>query len=366
VSSALRARRAPTRRRSRPRTRPARRRRRAGAGGRCRARSCARSASPRAPCRRSGRRRRRPPPTPASRAGPPARPPPAARRSRRPTSARRSPRARRRAPPTWPSWRRGPARASGGSLAARHGAGRGSPPARKRAEQGRGGERDERPGHPHRVETVETAPADRARAARRRPRPDQPPTSACPELAGRPRGHVTMFHATAAARPAAITTIPVSPSMVTMPPTVSATAVPRSSGPRRLKVAASSAACSGLAARVATSPAIAFDACAARSSPRTPRPARSRGRSPHPQGSAPDRDHAPHGLPARRTAHGHAQRQARRAHVREPAAHPARADRDAHGLRLAALKHAAHMADPERPALLLVLGHELQASGLAG
>jgi hypothetical protein len=92
------------------------------------------------------------------------------------------------------------------------------------------------------------------------PAPTRPPTSACPELAGRPRAQVKRFHITAEARPAAITAIPVLPSAVTIPPTVSATAAPRSSGPSRLNAAASSAACSGRAARVATSAAIALDA----------------------------------------------------------------------------------------------------------
>ena len=47
---------------------------------------------------------------------------------------------------------------------------------------------------------------------------------------------------------------------VTMPPIVSATAAPTSSGPTRLKIAAITIACSGVAPRVATSVAIAFDA----------------------------------------------------------------------------------------------------------
>jgi hypothetical protein len=46
----------------------------------------------------------------------------------------------------------------------------------------------------------------------------------------------------------------------TMPPIVSATAAPTSSGPTRLKIEAITIACSGVAARVATSVAIAFDA----------------------------------------------------------------------------------------------------------
>ena len=45
-----------------------------------------------------------------------------------------------------------------------------------------------------------------------------------------------------------------------MPPIVSATAAPTSSGPSVLKKAASTIACAGVAPRVATSVAIAFDA----------------------------------------------------------------------------------------------------------
>ncbi len=45
-----------------------------------------------------------------------------------------------------------------------------------------------------------------------------------------------------------------------MPPIVSATAAPSSSGPSRLKTEARTIACSGRAARVATSVAIALDA----------------------------------------------------------------------------------------------------------
>ena len=47
---------------------------------------------------------------------------------------------------------------------------------------------------------------------------------------------------------------------VTMPPIVSATAAPTSKGPSMLKNEAIRIACSGVAARVATSVAIAFDA----------------------------------------------------------------------------------------------------------
>jgi hypothetical protein len=46
----------------------------------------------------------------------------------------------------------------------------------------------------------------------------------------------------------------------TMPPIVSATAAPTNSGPIKLKIEAITIACSGVAARVATSVAIAFDA----------------------------------------------------------------------------------------------------------
>ena len=92
------------------------------------------------------------------------------------------------------------------------------------------------------------------------PAPTRPPTSACPELEGSPRALVTRFQVTAAASPATMITIPVLPDTVTIPPTVSATAAPSRSGPSRLKTAASSAACSGLAPRVVTSAAIALDA----------------------------------------------------------------------------------------------------------
>lgn len=74
---------------------------------------------------------------------------------------------------------------------------------------------------------------------------------------GSPRAQVNKFQATAAVSPAAITAT-VAPSMI--PPTVSATAAPSSSGPSRLNPAASSAACAGVAPRVATSAAIEFDA----------------------------------------------------------------------------------------------------------
>jgi hypothetical protein len=90
--------------------------------------------------------------------------------------------------------------------------------------------------------------------------PTSPPTSACPELDGKPSRHVARFQVTAAARPAPITSIVTSGGTVTMPPIVSATAAPRNSGPSRLKTDASRIACRGVAARVATSVAIAFDA----------------------------------------------------------------------------------------------------------
>jgi hypothetical protein len=68
---------------------------------------------------------------------------------------------------------------------------------------------------------------------------------------------VTRFQTTAASSAEAI--IVRSPP-ATIPPTVSATAAPSNSGPSRLNTAARSAACNGVAARVATSAAIEFDA----------------------------------------------------------------------------------------------------------
>ena len=90
--------------------------------------------------------------------------------------------------------------------------------------------------------------------------PTSPPTSAWPELDGRPSRQVTKFQVTAAARPAPITSTVTSGGTVTSPPIVSATAAPRNSGPSRLNTDASRIACSGVAARVATKVAIAFDA----------------------------------------------------------------------------------------------------------
>ena len=90
--------------------------------------------------------------------------------------------------------------------------------------------------------------------------PTRPPTSAWPELDGSPSAQVATFQSSAASSPAPITSTPVAPPTVTMPPIVSATALPTTSGPSRLKTAAISTACSGRAARVATSAAIAFDA----------------------------------------------------------------------------------------------------------
>ena len=57
-----------------------------------------------------------------------------------------------------------------------------------------------------------------------------------------------------------MTSIAARPSIATMPPIVSATAAPTSSGPSVLKTVASTIACAGVAARVATSVAMAFDA----------------------------------------------------------------------------------------------------------
>jgi hypothetical protein len=90
--------------------------------------------------------------------------------------------------------------------------------------------------------------------------PTRPPTSAWPELEGSPSAHVATFQKIAASSPAAITSTPVSPPTVTMPPIVSATAAPTNSGPTRLKIEAITIAWSGVAARVATSVAIAFEA----------------------------------------------------------------------------------------------------------
>ena len=101
-----------------------------------------------------------------------------------------------------------------------------------------------------------TAPAPPSMSAA----PTRPPTSACPELDGSPSHHVSPFHATAASSPAAITAIAASPWIATMPPIVSATAAPNSSGPSVLNTAASSIAWAGRATRVATSAAIAFEA----------------------------------------------------------------------------------------------------------
>ncbi len=58
----------------------------------------------------------------------------------------------------------------------------------------------------------------------------------------------------------AITRFASEASTMTMPPIVFATAAPSSSGPSRLKIDASTIACFGVAARVATSAAIAFAA----------------------------------------------------------------------------------------------------------
>ena len=71
---------------------------------------------------------------------------------------------------------------------------------------------------------------------------------------------MSRFQATAAARPDPITAVAADGATVTMPPIVSATAAPTSSGPSMLKIEAITIACSGVAARVATSVAIAFDA----------------------------------------------------------------------------------------------------------
>ena len=90
--------------------------------------------------------------------------------------------------------------------------------------------------------------------------PTSPPTRAWPELDGRPSRQVSRFQVTAAARPEPITSTAPAGATVTMPPIVSATAAPSSSGPSRLNTDASTIACSGVAARVATSVAIALEA----------------------------------------------------------------------------------------------------------
>src|SRR5829696_1046174 len=90
--------------------------------------------------------------------------------------------------------------------------------------------------------------------------PTRPPTSACPELDGRPSHQVIRFQATAAARPQPITSVVSAGVTVTIPPIVSATAAPTRKGPSRLKTVARTIACPGRAPRVATSVAIAFDA----------------------------------------------------------------------------------------------------------
>ena len=88
--------------------------------------------------------------------------------------------------------------------------------------------------------------------------PTSPPTRACDELDGSPNHHVSRFHAIAAvtAAPTAVTVASAGNS--TTPPTVSATAVPTSSGPAKFPAAARISACPGRAARVATSAAIEF------------------------------------------------------------------------------------------------------------
>ena len=69
------------------------------------------------------------------------------------------------------------------------------------------------------------------------------------------------FQVTAAASPDPITSIASLESPIsTMPPIVSATAAPTTNGPRRLNAEAKTIACSGVAARVATSVAFALAA----------------------------------------------------------------------------------------------------------
>ena len=73
---------------------------------------------------------------------------------------------------------------------------------------------------------------------------------ACPALVGNPRRQPMAHQATAAVRPAPTMATPSAPSTVTIPAMVPATAVPITSGPRKLKTAASTTAGPGRATRV--------------------------------------------------------------------------------------------------------------------
>ena len=90
--------------------------------------------------------------------------------------------------------------------------------------------------------------------------PTSPPTSACPELDGSPRHHVTRFQAVAPASPAPIVSTATSGSTCTILPIVFATAVPSTTAPSMLKTDESAIAWPGVAPRVATSVAIALAA----------------------------------------------------------------------------------------------------------
>ena len=90
--------------------------------------------------------------------------------------------------------------------------------------------------------------------------PPSPPTRACPDDDGRPSHQVSRFHPVAPASPAPTTATIWVCGTVTILPMVSATAVPSRTAPAMLKTADSATACPGVAPRVATSVAIAFDA----------------------------------------------------------------------------------------------------------
>ena len=71
---------------------------------------------------------------------------------------------------------------------------------------------------------------------------------------------MSRFQATAAPRPDPMTAVATDGATVRMPPIVSATAAPTSSGPTMLKIEAITIDWTGVAARLATSVAIPFDA----------------------------------------------------------------------------------------------------------
>jgi hypothetical protein len=78
--------------------------------------------------------------------------------------------------------------------------------------------------------------------------------------AASPHHHVARFQTKAAKTPEPITATAAAPETVTIPAIVSATAVPKSRAPSRLKTAESATACEGSAPRVATNIAIALAA----------------------------------------------------------------------------------------------------------